>query len=105
MFSCAKYPTANDNCYENTRVFSIENGTLHTIPAKKHNIQQPLINKVDDEMVKEKLQFFNVNLKGTRDKKVNIGELGELGEEGLGRLPSQIDSVSSLLLFNTSENP
>ena len=29
----------------------------------------------------------------------------DLSSEGLGRLPNNTDSISSLLLFNTSENP
>ena len=50
--------------------------------------------------MKEKLQFYNVHLdlKKTKQDDANSGE-------GLGRLPRKIPSVSSLLLFNTSENP
>ena len=49
--------------------------------------------------MKEKLQFYNVNVKTKKDDENN-----KKGE-GLGKLPKKLDSISSLLLFNTVENP
>lgn len=50
----------------------------------------------------EKVQFFHVREKSRQNKGAEDG--GE-GEDGLGRLPPHLDSVSSLLLFNTTHNP
>ena len=101
VFSSAKYPSTNKDGHKQTRVFSNSN-QLNTMPRTTHSIQGQHLTKVDDQLLKEKLQFFNVNLKAKRDKHLDL--VGHQGE-GLGRLPAQIDSVSSLLLFNTSENP
>ena len=53
---------------------------------------------VDDRVLKEKLQYYNVHLNVKKKKDEDEGE-------GLGRLPRTIDSISSLVLFNSSENP
>lgn len=50
----------------------------------------------------EKLQFYHVREKSGQNKGA---EDGREGEDGLGRLPPHLDSVSSLLLFNTTHNP
>ncbi len=52
------------------------------------------------QVLKDKLQFYNVYL----NLKTSSQGDGSSGE-GLGRLPKSTSSVSSLLLFNTSENP
>lgn len=52
-----------------------------------------------EQTLKEKLQFYNVRASEKRQRN------NETMEEGLGRLPAVLDSVSTLLLFNTAENP
>ena len=54
----------------------------------------------DTNSIKDKLQFYSVNIKQTKDK-----DDAEKRGEGLGKLPKTIDTVGSLLLFNTVENP
>lgn len=57
----------------------------------------------DERLLKEKLQFFNVrpptkaNATATKPAWQN--------EEGLGRLPESTETIGSLLLFNTGDNP
>ncbi|UYV69737.1 hypothetical protein LAZ67_7000533 [Cordylochernes scorpioides] len=53
----------------------------------------------DEATLKEKLQF------NTLHPAERIRAPAGLGEEGLGRLPRHLESVSTLLLFNTAENP
>ena len=55
---------------------------------------------VDEQVLREKLQFYNVHL-NTKARKDQNQQSGE----GLGSLPGHVPSVSSLLLFNTTENP
>jgi len=63
----------------------------------KQLVRQPKHKHMDDKALKDKLQYYNVHL--------NIKKKGgENQQEGLGGLPKSIQSVSSLLLFNTSEN-
>lgn len=52
----------------------------------------------DETTIREKMQYYHV--KSERRKRND-----ETRGEGLGGLPKTIPSVSSLLLFNTSENP
>ena len=52
-------------------------------------------------LLQEKLQFYHVKvINKLQHRYVEITP-----DEGLGSLPRDLDSVSSLLLFNTSENP
>lgn len=60
----------------------------------------------DERLLKEKLQFFNVRPPAKPDAAAAAKAAWQRQEEeGLGRLPDSIDSVGSLLLFNTGENP
>jgi WAS family protein 1 len=52
-------------------------------------------------ILQEKLQFYHVKV----SNKLLHRNLEITPDEGLGSLPRDLDSVSSLLLFNTSENP
>lgn len=54
--------------------------------------------KADHDSMKEKLQFYNVQLNPATRKT-------DKSDQGLGGLPKDISSISSLLLFNTTENP
>uniref|UniRef100_A0A2C9JEA9 WASH1 WAHD domain-containing protein n=1 Tax=Biomphalaria glabrata TaxID=6526 RepID=A0A2C9JEA9_BIOGL len=96
VFASAKYPAENNLAPFRT-TFSNTDGVReirhsHFKPQEKHA-------QVDERILKDKLQFYNVHL-GTRAKK----DPSHQGE-GLGGLPRNIPSVSSLLLFNTTENP
>lgn len=51
----------------------------------------------DEKTLKEKVHFYNV--RGEEQKE------NERYEEGLGRLPRHLESISTLLLFNMAENP
>uniref|UniRef100_A0A023GF94 Putative was protein family log 2 n=1 Tax=Amblyomma triste TaxID=251400 RepID=A0A023GF94_AMBTT len=57
----------------------------------------------DERMLKEKLQFFNVRPPAKANPSTT--KSAWQNEEGLGRLPESTESVGSLLLFNTGENP
>lgn len=99
VFSSAKHP-ADKDVHEYGSVFSrIEEEPLTNVKHESYHLQSRH-KPVDERVLKEKLQFYNVYL-NTKKKGKNDGTDGQ----GLGRLPSTISSVSSLLLFNTSENP
>ncbi|XP_024423614.2 WASH complex subunit 1 [Desmodus rotundus] len=94
VFSSAKYP-APDHLQEYSSIFT---GAQDFGPQRRprHKIQskhRPL----DERALQEKLKYFPVCV----NTKV---EPEDEAEEGLGGLPSNINSVSSLLLFNTTEN-
>ena len=96
VFSSAKYPATDELDFYKS-IFDMDN-KLNNIKrqqkaiASKHKL-------VDVSVMKEKLQFYNVNVKTKKDDENN-----KKGE-GLGKLPKKLDSISSLLLFNTAENP
>ncbi|KAG8431940.1 hypothetical protein GDO86_019172 [Hymenochirus boettgeri] len=94
VFSSAKYP-APERLQEYTSIFSgAEDGQLERKPCYKiQSKHRPL----DEEALLEKLKYFPVYV-NTR------GQEEDRAEEGLGSLPRNINSVSSLLLFNTTEN-
>ena len=97
VFSSAKYPAVKEeDSYQS--VFNACAGNVS--PLKISSKIQSKHLPVDDKVLKEKLQFYNVQL-GTKKGQANQESQGE----GLGRLPENIPSISSLLLFNTSENP
>ncbi len=96
VFSSAKYPTTEEEPYN-----TIYSGPgLPLDPKKTHYRLQSKHRQIDERTLKEKLQFYNVQV-GAGKQRDSFGATGE----GLGRLPKNISSVSSLLLFNTSENP
>lgn len=97
VFSSAKYPGPS----EENKYSSVHRDNESLSKAKRSSYKlQSRHEPVDDKVLKDKLQFYNVHL---NLKKSNQGD--ESSGEGLGRLPKNIPSVSSLLLFNTSENP
>ena len=96
VFSSAKYPAPDtQDVYKS--VFD-EDHNLAKIrrPGRKLSSRHQ---SLDSRALKEKLQFYNVQLNVRKDKD------GESSWEGLGALPRNVDSINSLLLFNTSENP
>ncbi|XP_014325337.1 WASH complex subunit 1 [Xiphophorus maculatus] len=94
VFSSAKYP-APDRLQDYSSIF-----TGATDPSSQTRPRRKIQNKLrpfDEKAWQEKLTYFPVcvsNKKKTEDET----------EEGLGSLPRNISSVSSLLLFNTTEN-
>uniref|UniRef100_A0A2K6EK96 WASH1 WAHD domain-containing protein n=1 Tax=Propithecus coquereli TaxID=379532 RepID=A0A2K6EK96_PROCO len=94
VFSSAKYP-APEHLQEHSSIFTgAQDPGLQRRP--RHRIQskhRPL----DGRALQEKLQYFPVCVSTTPQPE-------DAAEEGLGALPSNISSVSSLLLFNTTEN-
>ncbi|XP_037306999.1 WASH complex subunit 1 [Pungitius pungitius] len=94
VFSSAKYP-APDRLRDYSSIF-IE----ATDPSSQTRPRQRIQNKLrpfDETALQEKLMYFPVCVS---KKKKSEDET----EEGLGSLPRNISSVSSLLLFNTTEN-
>ncbi|KAG3292701.1 WASH complex subunit 1 [Ictidomys tridecemlineatus] len=94
VFSSAKYP-APERLQEYGSIFTgAQDPGLQRRP--RHRIQskhRPL----DERALQEKLKYFPVCVNTKPEPE-------DEAEEGLGGLPSNISSVSSLLLFNTTEN-
>uniref|UniRef100_A0A8D0NQ04 WH2 domain-containing protein n=1 Tax=Sus scrofa TaxID=9823 RepID=A0A8D0NQ04_PIG len=94
VFSSAKYP-APERLREYGSIFTgAQDPGLQRRP--RHRIQskhRPL----DERALQEKLKYFPVCVSTKPEPE-------DEAEEGLGGLPSNISSVSSLLLFNTTEN-
>ena len=98
VFSSAKYPAP-----EKLQLYN----SLHTCDGLDQN-PLPEVNqsyhvasnfpKADHDAIKDKLQFYNVQINTSRHK-------ADKADQGLGGLPKDISSISSLLLFNTTENP
>ena len=96
VFACAKYPSP-EFLEEYESVFKQDN-SLRNIPKSHVKLQQNKPLAVDEKVLKDKLQYYNVHLNVKSKQRDDEGE-------GLGRLPRNIPSISSLLLFNTTENP
>ena len=97
VFSSSKYPSEEvAEVYKS--IFDVDS------QLKEINRSQLEISSkhktADSTSIKDKLQFYSVNIKQTKDK-----DEAEKRGEGLGKLPKTIDTVGSLLLFNTVENP
>ncbi|XP_049928611.1 WASH complex subunit 1 [Epinephelus moara] len=94
VFSSAKYP-APDRLQDYSSIF-----TEAADPSSQTRPRRRIQNKLrpfDEKALQEKLMYFPVCVS---KKKRSEDET----EEGLGSLPRNISSVSSLLLFNTTEN-
>lgn len=96
MFSSCKYP-AVDILDEYKALFT-KDLELHGKQFSNYHVKSRHITP-DEKILKQKLQFYNVRVPERQREK------SQMVEEGLGRLPRELDSVSTLLLFNTSENP
>lgn len=95
VFSSAKYP-APEKLEPYETLYSEEN-ELSEIKRQTYNLNSKFV-PVDERTLKDKLQFYNVHLNVKKKQ-------DEMKGEGLGSLPKNLHSVSSLLLFNTTENP
>lgn len=96
VFSSAKYPATDELDFYKS-IFDIDS-ELNDIKREQKAIASKH-KPVDVSVMKEKLQFYNVIVKTKKDDENN-----KKGE-GLGKLPKKLESISSLLLFNTAENP
>ena len=96
VFASAKYP-AGDNLEEYELIFPRQGSNGLTEIKRPHYRVASKHKGLDDKSLKEKLQFYNVHLKLKRKDDASQ-------RDGLGGLPKSVPSVSSLLLFNTSEN-
>ncbi|KAJ8381455.1 hypothetical protein SKAU_G00022330 [Synaphobranchus kaupii] len=94
VFSSAKYP-APERLQDYASIFA---GASDPAAQKRPRYKvQSKHRPLDDKALQEKLMYFPVcvnTIKRTEDE----------AEEGLGGLPRNVSSVSSLLLFNTTEN-
>ncbi|KAK2101374.1 WAS protein 6 [Saguinus oedipus] len=94
VFSSAKYP-APERLQEYGSIFTgAQDPGLQRRP--RHRIQSKH-RTLDERTLQEKLKYFPVCVSAKPEPEDDA-------EEGLGGLPSNISSVSSLLLFNTTEN-
>ncbi|KTF91124.1 hypothetical protein cypCar_00011367 [Cyprinus carpio] len=94
VFSSAKYP-APEKLQEYSSIFT---GAVDPASQKRPRFKvQSKLRPLDDKALQEKLMYFPVCV---NTKKRSEDET----KEGLGSLPRNVNSVSSLLLFNTTEN-
>eukprot|EP00051_Salpingoeca_urceolata_P032053 m.14101 g.14101 ORF g.14101 m.14101 type:complete len:503 (+) comp4728_c0_seq1:128-1636(+) len=101
VFSSAKYPAPEAMepyvpIHNAVKDINHEYGSPYAVEGR--------IGKIEEKHMREKQQFFNIQLKVQRKRDQQITE-DEESCEGLGGLPANLPSVSGLLLFNTSENP
>ncbi|XP_014790172.1 WASH complex subunit 1 [Octopus bimaculoides] len=95
VFASAKFPSTEYLDEYNSLFRDKQN--LKSLKKTHSKLQGHKHTTVDEKVLKEKLQFYNVH--------INLKSKQREGEgEGLGRLPHNIPSISTLLLFNTSEN-
>ena len=103
VFSSPKYP-APEKVIEHETIYQNVSPMLQKVKRTKTEIESRLI-EVTPAIMKSKKEPFIFNSRqkrGTREAVLrNDLEQGE----GLGSLPRHLPSVSSLLLFNTDENP
>lgn len=96
VFSSCKYP--GDQNLDDYKALFTDNDGLTDKQSSSYRVKSKHIIP-DEKLLKKKLQFYNVKVPERQKGK------DQLMEEGLGSLPKQLDSLSTLLLFNTSENP
>lgn len=96
IFSSHKYPSSDDDnrLYSALCPFTFsDEGTVKRFGVKSTHIP------FDDEVLKEKLQFYQV-------PKLRLSRSVDPSEGPLGSIPwERITSISSLVMFNSSENP
>lgn len=97
VFSAAKYP-APFRMEEYESIFSNVQESLQQV-NHRYNKLKTKVNMFNDSQLQEKSHMYQVP-----ESKVRAGST-DIDDEGLGSLPKNCKSVSSLLLFNTNENP
>lgn len=96
VFASAKYPVSED-LEEYGLIFPLQTSNGLREIKRPHYRVSSKHKGLDDKSLKEKLQFYNVHLKLKHKNDASQ-------KDGLGGLPKSVPSISSLLLFNTSEN-
>ncbi|GFT43035.1 WASH complex subunit 1 [Nephila pilipes] len=96
VFSSCKYP-GDENLDDYKILFTNDHG-LKGKQTSSYHVKSKHVTP-DERILKQKLQFYNVRVPERQREK------NQMLEEGLGSLPKRLDSLSTLLLFNTSENP
>ena len=105
VFASPKYP-AKERLDNYLSMFSDVDPRLQKVRKNRATISSR-VQEADRETLKQKRKPRKFAVKGKREKfrqGVVMDDPEHLGE-GLGSLPRQLPSVSSLLLFNTCENP
>ena len=105
VFSSPKYP-APEKITEYHTIYQQVDPMLQKVRKNRAEIESR-ITEVTQEVLESKKRPFLLNLRvrqrGMRTARMQLDD-PEQGE-GLGSLPKHLPSVSSLLLFNTAENP
>nr|XP_002124160.1 WASH complex subunit 1 [Ciona intestinalis] len=96
VFSSSKYPAPEELQSYQSLFYDIECSLLQ-VTRKYRKIKSQFKNFSESE-INEKKQFYQVPQPKLRSSSVDDAE-------GLGGMPKDCKSISSLLLFNTSENP
>ncbi|XP_037282035.2 WASH complex subunit washout [Rhipicephalus microplus] len=98
VFSSYKYPASDTELAQELQSF------LPAVPFQPSHLRIRSQHVAPDErLLKEKLQFFNV--RPPAKSNLTASKPAWQNEEGLGRLPESTESIGSLLLFNTGDNP
>ena len=104
VFSPPKYPAA-ERLSDVSTVYQEVNPLLHRVRKARVDIDSRL-EEVTGEVVRAKRNPFLLDQKrGNKTLDLRFSSDDPEQGEGLGSLPRHLPSVSSLLLFNTSENP
>lgn len=103
VFSPPKYPAPERLC-ETTTVYQEVNPLLQRVRKTRVDIDSRL-EEVTREVVTAKRNPFLLEKKKKKTLDLRFSSDDPEQGEGLGSLPRHLPSVSSLLLFNTSENP
>ena len=98
VFSSCKFPSPEEEVSFKTLFCQNDPGAASYNVKHIYRVKEkfPI---VDDKTIKEKSVLYR-----TRTPACPVNKLDEQSE-GLGRLPPSIESISSLLLFNTTQNP
>ena len=103
VFSSPKYP-APEKVIEHETIYQNVSPMLQKVKRTKTEIESRL-SEVTPATLKSKKEPFIFNPRRKRETREAVLR-NDLGQgEGLGSLPRHLPSVSSLLLFNTDENP
>lgn len=101
VFSNYKYP-ANSCFQEYQSLFKLNSNHGFSLNNSNKTIIKSNHVPFDEEVLKEKIQFFNVQ----KEKKEPKLEEADSNYSSLGPIPWQrISNIGSLILFNSSENP
>lgn len=106
VFSSPKYP-APERIQEYQTIYQEVNPALQKVRKNKREIESRLMD-VTPEVLKSKREPFLLDLSVRhkhRTRSLRFSSDDPEQGEGLGSLPRHLPSISSLLLFNTSENP